>query len=84
MTNPMGNSMPCPKEATPMRPMGRQASAWRCPTCRGVFVDTGAMRRRRAGRPPIVGQIAMSVLLSLLVTRLVRRLRGRNHRLGQG
>jgi Transcription factor zinc-finger len=68
---------PCPKDATTMQPMGRRSGAWRCPVCRGIFIDTEAMRRGRRSGPAKVSPVVTSVLLSLLVTFVVRRLRRR-------
>ena len=84
MTEKAGTGMPCPKDASAMKPMGRRASAWRCPTCQGVFIDTTAMRRGRSGRRPRFGQIVMNVLVIVAVTRLVRRLRARGPRAAKG
>jgi hypothetical protein len=58
-----------------MQSMGRRSGAWRCPTCRGMFIDTGAMRSGRAGRPPWWAPVVTSVLVSLLATVVARRLR---------
>lgn len=69
----------CPKDATAMEPMGRRGrgGAWRCPTCRGVFLDVEAMRRGRRAQPPMWAPFAMSVVMSIAMTMLVRRLRHR-------
>ncbi len=67
----------CPKDGTAMQPMGRRSGAWRCPACRGIFIDTEAMRRGRRGRPSTWSPIVTSVLFSLLATFVVRRLRRR-------
>jgi hypothetical protein len=69
----------CPKDATAMEPMGRRGrgGAWRCPTCRGVFLDVEAMRGRRQGRPPTWAPFVMSLLMSIVMTLLIRRLRHR-------
>jgi hypothetical protein len=66
----------CPKDGTAMEPMGRRGrgGAWRCPTCRGVFLDVKAMRSRRQGQPPMWASFAMSVLMSVVVTLIIRRL----------
>jgi len=71
---------PCPKDGTAMQPMGRRrrGGAWRCPTCRGVFIDTEAMRRGRGGQPPMWAPFVMSLLMSVLATFVVRRLRRRS------
>jgi Transcription factor zinc-finger len=62
----------CPKDGVAMQPLGRRAGAWRCPTCRGIFMDIAAMRR---GRPSKWSPMLTSVLMSLLATVVVRRLR---------
>jgi hypothetical protein len=67
----------CPKDGTAMQPLGRRAGAYRCPDCRGVFIDTDAMRRRRGRRAAVMAPIVSSVLMSLLATFVVRRLRRR-------
>jgi hypothetical protein len=77
MKEQVATTMPCPKDATAMKPIGRRASAWRCPTCQGVFIDTTAMRQGRTGRRPRLGRTVMNVLVVVAVTRLVRRLRAR-------
>jgi hypothetical protein len=74
MTDATATAMACPKDANAMQPMGRRSGAWRCPTCRGVFIDTQAMRQRRAGRPPVWAPVVMSVLATLVVRRMLRRL----------
>jgi hypothetical protein len=58
-----------------MQPLGRRSRAWRCPTCKGIFMDTGAMRR---GRPSKWSPVLTSVLVSLLATAVARRLRRRS------
>lgn len=76
MTDETATPWLCPKDATAMEPMGRRGrgGAWRCPTCRGVFLDVEAMRRGRRGRPPKWAPVVTSVLMSLLATFVVRRL----------
>jgi hypothetical protein len=57
-----------------MQPMGRRSEAWRCPTCEGIFIDTGARRRgRRPWWAPVVTSIAMSLLATFVAQRLRRR-----------
>jgi Transcription factor zinc-finger len=65
----------CPKDGTAMTPRGRRAAAWRCPACRGIFIDAEAMRQRRAGGPPKVARLLASAIVSLVATAVVRRLR---------
>jgi hypothetical protein len=69
----------CPKDGTSMAPMGRRGrgGAYRCPACRSVFIDMAAMRRGRTGAPPAWAPVLMSVLMSVGMTLLVRRLRRR-------
>jgi len=79
MTVETATTWACPKDGMAMEPMGRRGrgGAWRCPTCRGVFLDVEAMRRGRKGQPPKWAPFVMSILMSLLVTFIVRRLRRR-------
>jgi hypothetical protein len=75
----------CPKDGWAMEPMGRRGrgGAWRCPTCRGVFIDVEAMRRGRGARPlmwapgPVWAPVVVSVAVSVLLTVLVRWLKSR-------
>ena len=71
MTDETVKSWLCPKDGTVMQPLGRRSGAWRCPTCKGISMDTEAMRR---GRPPKWSPVLMSVLMSLLATAVARRL----------
>lgn len=72
----------CPKDATAMEPMGRRGrgGAYRCPTCKGVFLDVEAMRSGRKGQPPkwapMVTSIVMSIVMTMLIRRLARRRNG--------
>jgi hypothetical protein len=74
MTDETQTEWKCLKDGAAMQPMGRRGrgGAWRCPTCRGIFIDSEAMRR---GRPPWWAPVLTSVILSLLATVVVRRLR---------
>ena len=74
MTDETETAWKCPKDGTVMQPLGRRSGAWRCPTCKGIFMDTEAMRR---GRPPKWAPVVTSVLVSLLATAVARRLRRR-------
>jgi len=69
----------CPKDGTSMAPVGRRRrdGAYRCPECKSIFLDVQAMRRGKAGQPPMWAPVVMSVLMSLGMTLLVRRLRRR-------
>lgn len=62
----------CPKDGTAMQPLGRRSGAWRCPTCKGMFLDTESMRR---GRPSKWSPVVMSIVMSLLARAVVRHLR---------
>ncbi len=75
MTEETRTAWRCPKDGAAMQPMGRRSGTYRCPECKGVFIDTEAMRRGRGGRPPKWAPVVTSVLLSLLATFLVRQLR---------
>ena len=75
MTDETETAWKCPKDGIVMQPLGRRSGAWRCPTCKGIFMDTEAMRR---GRPPKWSPVLTSVLVSLLATVVVRRLRRRS------
>ena len=77
MTDETTTEWQCPKDGATMQPLGRRSGTWRCPTCQGIFIDTGAMRRGRAGKPawwlPVVTSIAMSLLATFEARRLRRR-----------
>ena len=75
MTDETQKEWKCPKDGTVMQPQGRHSGAWRCPTCKGIFIDTEAMRQRR---PPTWSPVLMSVLMSVLATVVARRLRRRS------
>ena len=78
MTDETRTAWQCPKDGNVMQPLGRRSGAWRCPECRGVFIDTEAMRSKRGGRPPKWSPVVTSVLMSLLATFVVRRIRRRS------
>jgi hypothetical protein len=67
-----------------MGPMGgrRRQGAYRCPECKAIFLDIsamgGGMGGVHGGRPPMWAPVVMSVLMSLGVTMVVRRLRHRS------
>ena len=75
MTDETQTAWKCPKDGTAMEPLGRRSGAWRCPTCKGMFMDTEAMRR---GRPPWWSPVLTSVVMSLLARAVVRHLRRRS------
>jgi predicted RNA-binding Zn-ribbon protein involved in translation (DUF1610 family) len=73
---PAAPSWRCPKDGTVMTARGRRQGAWRCPDCGGMFLDLATIRGAR--RPmPAWAPVVVSVLTSLLVTWIVRRLRHR-------
>jgi hypothetical protein len=72
MTEETETGWKCPKDGTAMQSLGRRSGAWRCPACKGMFMDTEAMRR---GRPSKWSPMLTSVLMSLVATMVVRRLR---------
>jgi hypothetical protein len=74
MTDENVTAWKCPKDGTVMQPLGRRSGARRCPTCRGVFIDTGA---RPQGRPPWWAPVLTSIAISLLARFVARRLRRR-------
>jgi len=61
MTDETQTAWKCPKDGTVMQPQGRRSRAWRCPTCKGIFMDTEAIRRGR-GRPPKWSPVLTSVV----------------------
>jgi hypothetical protein len=77
MTTAERPEMACPKDGAAMVPASRrgQGNMFRCPTCGGVFLDLDAVRRGRSGRPPAWAPVVVSVLMSVGMTLLVRRLR---------
>ena len=74
MADEMASTWRCPKDGTPMESMGRRPGAWRCPECRGLFLDVATWRGGR-GRPPAWAPVLMSVVASVIATVIVRRLR---------
>jgi hypothetical protein len=40
MTDETGKAWQCPKDGMVMQPLGRRSGAWRCATCKGIFMDT--------------------------------------------
>ncbi|HXR27525.1 MAG TPA: zf-TFIIB domain-containing protein [Candidatus Baltobacteraceae bacterium] len=73
-------AMVCPKDGTAMAPLGRRGrgGAYRCPTCKSVFLDVEAMRHGRSRQQMTWAPLVMSVAMSLVMTALVRRLRHRS------
>jgi tRNA(Ile2) C34 agmatinyltransferase TiaS len=84
MTDVAVEAWACPKDGTEMASVGRRSGAWRCPACKAVFLDVEAMRRGRRDTPPAWAPVVMSVAMSLLATFLVRRLLRRAGRLSPG
>ena len=80
MTEEIRSTWPCPKDGTAMLPMARGDGVRRCPACRAVFIDPEALRRGRGERRPTWSPVVTSVLMSLLATFVVRRLRRRTRR----
>jgi hypothetical protein len=70
----------CPKDGATMAQMGRRSGAWRCPTCRGIFIDTERMRHGRRGQPSIWQTALMSLFWGWLAMKVVRRLLHRSAR----
>ena len=75
MTDGTQAAWQCPRDGTAMTPLGRRSGAWRCPSCRSIFIDMEAMRR---GRPSWWSPILKSVVISLLARAVVRHLRQRS------
>jgi Transcription factor zinc-finger len=66
----------CPKDGTAMEPLGRRSRAYRCPECRGVFIDTAAMRRGRgddAGEDDVAQH---ATTMATVATEITNRLMG--------
>ena len=80
MTDETQTAWNCPKDGAAMQPLGRRGRgrAWRCPTCRGIFLDTEAMRRGRAEKPPWWVPVVTSIAMSMVATAVVQRLRRRS------
>ena len=79
VTEETQTAWPCPKDGSAMQPMARGDGVRRCPKCRALFIDPEAMRRG-GGRPPKWSPVLTSVLMSLLATFVVRRLRRRSRK----
>ena len=61
-----------------MERLGRgRGYAYRCPTCRGVFLDIEGVRARRAGGPPVAPRALTNVVASVMALLVIRRLVGR-------
>ena len=83
----------CPKCGIEMKPMWRRGSGpLRCPQCRGIFLDTEEMRRRRAERKPrpaaiaarVVINVIVSVALSVAISRWVKQRKEKARQLADG
>ncbi len=70
-------AMACPRDGVAMAPVGRRGRAYRCPTCKGMFLDVETMRRGRAAQRPMWAPFLMSALMSVAMTLLVRWLKRR-------
>ena len=80
-------SLLCPKCGIEMKPMWRGSGPLRCPQCRGIFLDTAEMRRRRRERSPSpfagLANVVVNVLIAVAITRWIKRRRAKA-RLGAG
>jgi hypothetical protein len=90
---PEQTALKCPKCGVDMAPLWRGGKGpLRCPQCRGIFLDTEEMRRRRAERKPQPGAIAarvifnviLSVVLSVVISRWVKRRKEKARLLPEG
>lgn len=63
----------CPKCGAAMKATSRKGPLSTCPECRGVFIDRAAMKRGGNPLRQVVMSIAMSVIASVVVSRLMRR-----------
>lgn len=69
MTELQQTPLVCPKCGIEMKPMWRGGQGpLRCPQCRGIFLDTEEMKRRRAGRKPRPAAIAARVIINVIVS----------------
>ena len=73
MTDEAQKAWTCPKDGTEMAPMGRRSGAWRCPTCKAVFIDVEAMRRGPMGKQPVWARVVLNVAIAVIVTVVARR-----------
>lgn len=75
MTDVAGKAWACPKDGTEMEPRGswRRDIAWRCPQCKGVFLDVESMRQGRQGKSPMWAMIGRNVAMAALATVIARR-----------
>ena len=83
----------CPKCGIEMTPMWRRGpEPLRCPQCRGIFLDTEEMRRRRAERKPqpaaiaarVIINVIVSVALSVAISRWVKQRKEKARQLANG
>jgi hypothetical protein len=78
----------CPKDGTEMGPIGRRSGAWRCPVCKGVFIDVEAMRRGRGDGPPVAPKVFLNIAIAItalvIARRVVRRRSGDDSGRGRG
>jgi hypothetical protein len=77
MLHEVPTELTCPKDGSVMASMGRRGrgGAYRCPECKGVFLDIGAMRAARGAQPPWWAPVVSSLLVSIAMAMLVRRVR---------
>ncbi len=71
----------CPKDGTEMGPIGRRSGAWRCPVCKGVFIDVETMRRGRGAGPPVAPKVFLNIAIAAVALVIARRLL--RHRSGE-
>ena len=76
MVEEMMSAWRCPRDGTAMQPRGHRQGAWRCPECRGLFLDAETWRGYRE-RHSARGPVLVILIISLLATIIVRQLRRR-------
>jgi hypothetical protein len=74
------STLMCPKCDIEMKRMWRGGRGpHRCPQCRGIFLDTEEMRRRRRERKPkpfaVLANVVVNVLIAVAITRWIKRRR---------
>ena len=75
MTDKTETAWVCPKDGTLMQSHGWRSEAWRCPTCKVIFIDIEAMWQER---PRWWSPILTSILMSTLARAVVRHRRRRS------
>ena len=84
----------CPKCGIEMKPMWRGGKGpLRCPQCKGIFLDTEEMKRRRAERKKpapaaiaarVIINVIVSVALSVAISRWVKQRKEKARQLADG